>query len=151
MKQTTNYLLEEIEHNNLIIEIYRKICRNLNYFEHYLVFDSAVSGCVLTSAFASLVGVPVGFASSAVGMKICAITTRIKKYESIIKKKKKKHDKILLLVKAKFDNIEVLLSKALINSNISHDEFLSVNNESKESNEMKVEIKNPKNAVEYTI
>ena len=89
MKQTRNYLLEEIEHNNLIIKIYRKICRNLNYFEHYLVFDSAVSGCVLTSAFASLVGVPVGFASSAVGMKICAITTRIKKYESIIKKKKK--------------------------------------------------------------
>ena len=151
MKQTRNYLLEEIEHNNLIIKIYRKICRNLNYFEHYLVFDSVVSGCVLTSAFASLVGVPVGFTSSAVGMKICAITTRIKKYESIIKKKKKKHDKILLLVKAKFGNIEVLLSKALINSNISHDEFLSVNNESKEYNEMKVEIKNPKNAVEYTI
>ena len=56
-----------------------------------------------------------------------------------------------MLVKAKFDNIEVLLSKALINSNISHGEFLSVNNVSREYNEMKVEIKNPKNAVEYTI
>ena len=40
----------------------------------------------------------------------------IKKYKSIIKKKKKKHDKIVLLVKYKLNSIEVLISKALIDS-----------------------------------
>ena len=42
-----------------------------------------------TSVFASLVDIPIGIASSAIGLKICAITAGIKKYESIIKKKKK--------------------------------------------------------------
>ena len=58
----------------------------LNYFEHFLVFVSAVSGSVLISVFSSLVGVPVGIASSAVGFKTCLVTAGIKK--SVVKKKK---------------------------------------------------------------
>ena len=49
----------------------------------------------------------------------------IKKYKSLIKKKKKKHDKKVLLGKDKLNTIEVIISKALINSYISHDEFVS--------------------------
>ena len=41
------------------------------------------------------------------------IAAGIKKYKSIIKKKKKKHDKIVLLAKSKLNGIEVLISKAL--------------------------------------
>ena len=58
---------------------------------------------VSVSAFASLVRVLVGITSSAIGIKICAITAGIKKYKSIIKKKKKKHDKIVLLGKDKLN------------------------------------------------
>ena len=47
--------------------------------------------------------------------------------------------------------IEFLISKALINSYISHDEFISVNNVLREYNEMKEEKKNPETSVEYTI
>ena len=60
-----------------------------------------------------------------------------KKYKSIIKKKKKKHDKIVLLRKTKLDIIEVLISKVLIDSYISYDEFVSVNNVLREHNEIK--------------
>ena len=66
-----------------------KVCRTFNYFEHFLVFIYAVSDCVSISAFASIVGVPVGIASSSVGLRICTITAGIKNYKSIIKKKKK--------------------------------------------------------------
>ena len=66
--------------------------------------------------------------SSAIGLKICAIDAGIKKYRSIIKKKKKKHDRIVLLAKSKLNNIEVLICKALIDSVISHDEFVLINN-----------------------
>ena len=52
------------------------------------------------------------------------ITEKIKKYKSIIKKKKKKYDKILLLAKSKLNSVEVLFSKALIDSNISHDKLV---------------------------
>ena len=49
------------------------------------------------------------------------------------------------------NTIEVLFFKTLMNSHINHGEFISVNNALREYDEMKEEIKYPKNAVEYTI
>ena len=62
------------------------MCRAMNYFVHSLVFISAVSSWVPVSVFSSLVGVLVGTASSAVGLKIFVITAAMKKYKSLIKK-----------------------------------------------------------------
>ena len=57
-----------------------------------------------------------------------------------------------MLGKAKLDTIEVLISKTLIESHISHRKFVSVNNVVLwEYNEMKEEVKNPETFVEYTI
>ena len=115
-----------------------------------LIFASTVTGCFnfcICSLFSALVGI----VSSVVGIKISALTAGIKKYKSIINKKKKKHDKIVLLGKTNLDIIEVLVSKALIDSYISHDKFFSVNNVLTEYNEIKEEIKNPETSVEYTI
>ena len=69
--------------------MHEKVWRSLNYFEHFLVFVSAVSGCVSISEFVSLIGVPVGIIGSAIGLRICAITIGIKKYNSIIIKEEK--------------------------------------------------------------
>ena len=62
--------------------------------EHLLILTAAVTGCILISTFASLLGIAIGIASSAVGLGISAITASIKKYKSIIQKKKEKHDKV---------------------------------------------------------
>ena len=148
--ETKNHVLDEIKHNDLMSEKYRKTCKYLNYVEHLLILASTVTGCVSISAFASLVCVYVGITSSAIGINICEITG-IKKYKSIIKKRKKKHDKIVLLRKDKLNTIEVLFSKTLIGKYISHGEFVSVNNVLRRYNDMKEEIKNPENFVEYTI
>ena len=91
-----------------------------------------------------MVGILVGIMSSAIGLKIWEITSGIKRYKSIIKKKKNKLDKIVLLPKSKLNSIKVLISKALIDSVISHDEYALINNVLKEYNEMKEEIKNLK-------
>ena len=132
--ETRNYLLDEIKHNDLMSEKYKGAWKYLNYVRNVFILASTVTGCVSISAFGSLVFVPVGITSSAVGLNICAITTAIIK--------KKKHTKIVLLGKDKLNTIEVLISKALIDSYISHDEFVSVNNALTEYNEMKKEIKN---------
>ena len=137
--ETRNYLIEEINRNELMSKKHKKVCTTLNYIEHFLILGSTITGCVSISAFASLVGIPIGIASSTIGLKICVITAGIKKYKSIIKKKKKKHDKIVLLAKSKLNSIEVLISKALIDSVISHDEFVLINNVLKECNKMKEE------------
>ena len=68
----------------------------------------------------------------------------------MIKKKKKKHNKIVLFGKDKLNTTEVLISKALIDSYISHDKLVSVRNVLREYNEIKNEIKNPKTSAEYT-
>ena len=51
--------------------------------------------------------------------------------------RKEKHDKILLLAKSKSKSLEVLISKSLIHSNISHDEFVLINNVHEEFDYMK--------------
>ena len=51
----------------------------------------------------------------------------------------------------KLNTSRVLISKALINSDIGHDEFISINNVLREYKEMKKEIKNSQNAVKYTV
>ena len=66
-----------------------------------------------------MIGIPIGTTSSAIGLKICAITAEIQKL--IIKKKKKKHGKIALLAKSKLNSMKVSISKALIDSVTSHD------------------------------
>ena len=52
------------------------------------------------SVFASSVGILITITSSAIRLKVCAITVRIKKYKSTIKKmKKNNHDKIVMFQK----------------------------------------------------
>ena len=138
--ETRNYLLEEIKHNDLMIEKHKNTCKYLTS-----------TGCVSISAFTSLVAIPVSIESSAERLNICAIIAGVKKYKSVINKTKKRHDKIVLLGKTKLDTIKVLILKVLIDLYISNDEFVSVNNALRVYDEMKEEIKNPKTSVEQTI
>ena len=118
-----------------------KKCGVLNYIDHSLIAIYTITGCVSISAFASLVGIPIGITSSAIGLKICAITAAFKKYKSITERRKKKHDIIVLLAKSKLNSIEVLISKTLIDSVISHDGFVLINNVLKGHDKMKGKIK----------
>ena len=127
----------------MISRNHKKLCKTLNYIDYFLILVSTGTGCVSISCFASLVGILAGVASSAIGIKIWVIKPVIKKYKSIIKKKK--HDKIVLLAKTKLNNVEVLISKALIDLNIHHDEFVVTNNLLKEYDNMKEKRKNPNN------
>ena len=65
------------------------VCTTLNYFEYFLILASTITGCISSSAFASLLCILIGITSHKIGLKICAIALGIKKYMSIIKKKEK--------------------------------------------------------------
>ena len=101
MSETRNYLIEEINLNELNSKKHKMICKTLNNIEHFLILASKITGCISISAFTSLIGIPIEIMSSAINLKVCAITAEIKKYKSIIKKKKKKHDNIVSLGKSK--------------------------------------------------
>ena len=70
---------------------HKKVCKTLNYIEHFHILASAITRRVSISYFASVLCISIGIRRSATGLKICAIATGIKKYESIIKKNKKRH------------------------------------------------------------
>ena len=104
----------------------------MNYIENLLILIATLTGSVSISAFASLVFIPIGITSSAIGLNFCVI--RIKEYKSI-SKKKRKQDKNSIINKN-------LISKALIDSNISLNQFVLINNSLKEFYDMLEEIKN---------
>ena len=72
---------------------------------------------------------------------IFSITTGIiKKLLNMTINKKKKHDQLLMLAKSKFNSIETLISQALIDSNISHEEFIKILNEKDKYERMKYNL-----------
>ena len=79
------------------------------YINYFCVLASTFTGCISISVFVSLIGIPTRTTSFAVVLKI---STLIKRYKPIIKKKKKKHDKIIFLAKSKLNKIEVFIFEA---------------------------------------
>ena len=75
----------------MISKKHKKVSTIVNYIEHFLILASTVTGVFQFLFFFSLHGVSVRIMSSAIGLKICAITAQIKNYKSIIKKKKKEN------------------------------------------------------------
>ena len=82
-----NFSIEEIKQNEIINKKHQKVYRILDLTEYFLILASAVTESVSIYAFASLIGILVDIASSAVEIKIFAITAVIKKCKSTIKKK----------------------------------------------------------------
>ena len=76
---------------------------------------------------------------------------KLKSINQLKRKKKKKHDKIVLLGKGKLNTIEVLISEALIDSYVSHDEFILANDVLRQYDEENEEIKHLETSVEYII
>ena len=66
-------------------EKHKKVSRVWKYIENFLILIPTLTGRVSISDFASLINIPIGITSSEIGLKICLITTGIKKYKSIIK------------------------------------------------------------------
>ena len=55
----------------------------------------------------------------------------MKKLLKITRNKKKKYNKIIMLAKSKLNSFETLISQALIDLEISHEEFEAIANEKK--------------------
>ena len=75
---TRNYFVEEIDQNEFLCKKHKKVCATLNYIDHVLILASVVTICISISAFTSWVSITIVITSSAVGLKICAITATTK-------------------------------------------------------------------------
>ena len=91
---------------------------------------------------ASVVRAPVRIASATFTLFFSLATGIIKKLPSITRNKKKKHDKILMLTKSKLNSIETLVSQALIDMEINHEEFNVIIREKQKYERMKENTRN---------
>ena len=84
---------------------------------------SASFGTLSIASYAAVVGIPVGIAGSSLNSIFTIGTDLNKSLLQVTKKRKKKHNKIIALAKSKLNTIDTLLSSALNDSKISHEEF----------------------------
>ena len=85
----------------------------------------------------SITGAPVGIASAGLTLFFSLTTGIVKKILNIKRNKNKNHDKVLMLAKTKLNSMETLVSQALIDMEISHEEFITILQEKKKCEKMK--------------
>ena len=110
------YFDNEIKERKDIIKKLNKYLVSFDYLDKIFITLSASFDMLSIASYAAVVGIPVGIAGS-------SLTLIFKSLLKVTKKRKKKHNKIIALAKSKLNMIDSLLSSALNDSKISHEEF----------------------------
>ena len=121
-----NYFIEKINQRKSCSKKLNKYLAAFDYIDQALIVLSATSGGIPIISFTTIVGAPVGTASASLTLFFSLTIGIVKKLLNITRKKKKKHDKIIMFAKSKLNSIETLISQALIDMDISHEEFVTI-------------------------
>ena len=143
INKTKDCFNDEINERKNIIKKLNKYLVTLDYLDRIFVTLSASFGTLSVASHATVVGIPVGFAGASLTL-IFTISTGVNKSLFQLTKKKKKHNKIMTLAKSKLNTTETLLSSALNDSKISHEEFTNIITEKNIYENIKENIKDIK-------
>ena len=136
-----NYFHQEINQRKSCSKKLNKYVAAFDYIDEFLIFLSATSSRVSIISFTSVIGAPVRIASASFTIIFSLKTGIINKLLSITRNKKKKHHEILMLAKSKLNSIETLIYQALINMEISHEEFFAILKEKDKYEKMKENVR----------
>ena len=136
-----NYFNNEIKERKDIIKKLNKYLVSFDYLDKIFIALSASFGTLRIASYASVVGTPAGIAGSSLTLIFTIGTGISKSLLNVTKKRKKKHNKIVALAKNKLNTIDTLLSTALNDSEISHEEFTNIINEANIYENIKENIK----------
>ena len=137
-----NYFIEEINQRKSCSKKLSKYAAAFDYIDKVLIVLSATTGGISIISFTTTIGAPVGIASASFTLIFSLTTGIVKKLLNITRNKKKKHDKILMLAKSKLNSIETLISQALTDMEISHEEFITILEEKDKYEKMKDNLRN---------
>ena len=136
-----NYFYQEINQQKSYSKNLNKYVTIFDYIDKILIILSVTSSGISIISFASAIGVPTGIASACFTLIFSITTGIIKKLLNITRKKKKRHDEIIMLAKSKLNSIESLISQALNDLDISHEEFIIILNENDKYEKMKYNLR----------
>ena len=109
--------------------ISKSLCKyigSFGYFDKSLIVLSVAAGSIFIASFATVIGAPVGIMSASCSLVFSITTIFVKKFLKTIRNRKKKHNKIVMLARSKLNSIESEISEALINNEISHEDFMTI-------------------------
>ena len=129
IKNNDNYFINEINQQKRYSKKLNKYVTSVDYIDKNLIILSATTGVISIISFTTTIGAPVGIANANFTLIFSLTTGIIKNLLNMTINKKKKHDDLLMLAKSKFNSIETLISQALIDLYISHEEFIIILNE----------------------
>ena len=145
-----DYFEFEIKEREAVIKKLSKYTDALDYADKTLIVLSSKSGGVSIISFTNATGIPAGVISASLTLVFSLTTGIINKTIKRNKKKKKKHKKIIMLAKSKLNSIESLMSQALIELDISHEEFKTIGNKKEKYDQIKESIRNIKDGDEFS-
>ena len=140
IKKFDNYFINEINQQKSYSKKLGKYITIFDYIDQILIILSATTAGISIISFTTTIGAPVGIASAIFTLIFSLATGIIKKLLNITRNKKKRHDQILMLAESKFNSIETLISQALIDLYISHEEFIRILNEKDKYEKMKYNL-----------
>ena len=121
-----DYFNNEIKERKDIIKKLNKYLVSFDYLDKIFITLSASFGTLSIASCASVVGIPAGITGTSLTLVFTIGTGISKSLLELTKKRKKKHNKIIVLAKNKLNTIDTLLSSALNDSEISHEEFSNI-------------------------
>ena len=121
-----DYLNSEIKEEKYIIKKISKYIVAFDYADKVFITLSALFGTLSIASYATVVGIPAGIAGASLTLVFTITTGVVKTLLNITRKKKKKHNKIIVLARRKLNIIENLISQALIDFEITDEEFSKV-------------------------
>ena len=136
-----NYFYQEINQRKSCSRKLNKYVTAFDYIDKILIVLSATSGGVSIISFTSVVETSIGIASASFTLIFSLTTEIVKKLVNVTRNKKKKHDKILMLTESKLNSIETLISQALIDMDIIHEEFITILKEKYKYEKMKDDLR----------
>ena len=136
-----DYFNNEIKERKDTIKKLNKYLVIYDYLDKIFITLSASSGTLSIASYASVVGIPAGVTGASLTLVFTIDTGISKSLLKLTKKRKKKHNKIIVLAKNKLNMIDTLLSSTLNDSEISHEEFTNIINETNIYENIKENIK----------
>ena len=138
INEIKDYFLAKIRERELISKNLSKYIASFEYSNKSLMFLSVLASSI---SITSVIGAPAGIMGASTCLTFSITSGFIKKFLKTIRNKKKKHNKIVMLARSKLNSIESKISEALINNEISHEDFMTIINEEKKYRELKESIR----------
>ena len=121
--------INEIKERELMSKGRSKYIGSFGYFDKLLIVLSVTTGSISIASFPT--GTPIGMVSANFSLAFLISTETVRKQLKTTRNKKKKHNKIVMLARSKLNSRASEISETLINNDISHEDFMSIKNEEK--------------------